>query len=249
MNRSSFVNRNRLSWWFPRIPLRIAAPETRLVMYEGRDSLVALLDGKVPDGFYKLRTGLIEMGDTLGWPIFLRTDYLSGKHDWKDTCYVAGRDDISQHIELLVEHSFMADMETFPTDIWVVRKMIPTSPAFMAFPGQMPIVKERRYFVQDGKVVCHHPYWPEDVFNDQQYKMFRKPRTSCRDWRERLSEMNEETRHEIRLLSKLSSIVGTAIGGEWSIDWLWSESYGQWYLIDMAEAKDSYHWSGCRYAL
>ncbi len=241
MNRSSFLNRNRMSWWLPRVPMRIAIPVTRFVGYSGRDSLVDLLDGKVPDGFYKLRTGLTEMGDELGWPIFLRTDYLSGKHSWKNTCYVSGREDVSKHIGALIEHSLMADMETFPVDIWVARKMIPTSPAFIYVPGQMPIVKERRYFVQDGKVVCHHPYWPEDVFNDQC--------TSRSDWRERLDVINEEPRHEVRLLSKLSSIVATAIGGQWSIDWLWSESEGKWYLIDMAEAKHSYHWPGCRYAL
>ena len=241
MNRLSLVNRNRLSWWFPRIPLRIAVPETRFVIYEGRDSLVDLLDGKVPDGFDDLCDRLVEIGHEFGWPIFLRTDYLSGKHGWKDTCCVSRPKDIGDHIRQLVDHSFMADMETFPVDIWVARKMIPTSPAFVAFSGQMPIVKERRYFVQDGKVVCHHPYWPEDAFNDN--------RVDCDDWREKLNEINEETRHEIRLLSKLSSIVATAIGGQWSIDWLWSESEGKWYLIDMAEAKHSYHWPGCRYTL
>lgn len=240
MNRLSFLNRNRLSWWLPRVPLDIAVPETRVVTYTGNENLVCLLDGKIPDGFDDLCDRLVEIGHEFGWPIFLRTDYLSGKHGWKDTCCVSRPKDIGGHIEQLVDHSLMADMETFPTDLWVVRKMIPTSPAFTAFPGEMPIVKERRYFVQDSKVICHHPYWPENAFNDR--------RVNCDDWRERLSEINKETHAEIRTLSQLSSKVGAAIGGAWSIDWLWSEDESRWYLIDMAEAESSYHCPECKFS-
>jgi len=125
----------------------------------------------------------------------------------------------------------------FPTDCWIARAMIPTIAAFTAFRGNMPIVKERRYFVQDAKVVCHHPYWPPSVFDDA--------RVSIGGWRKRLDAMNIEDKDEIGLLSQLSSKVGAEIPGAWSIDWLWSEQKSQWFLTDMAEAKLSYHWPGC----
>ena len=57
--------------------------------------------------------------------------------------------------------------------------------------------------------------------------------------------MNYESDGEVALLSELSSSVGAAIGGAWSVDWLWSELKGLWFLIDMAEADLSYHWPGC----
>ncbi len=239
-------NRNRLSYWFPLIPSGIRVPRTLIMKYtnlgsrESRDAndLINLLDGKIPPGFNNFCAMVMDAGNKVGWPFFLRTDYMSGKHCWKDTCYVQDPTcNISKHIVSLVETSALADILGFPTDVWVVREMIPTTPAFTAFWGDMPIVKERRYFVQDDKVVCHHPYWPPDAFENC--------RISRDNWRHRLDIMNTETHDEIELLSGLSSKVGEAIGGAWSIDWLWSEQKAQWFLTDMAEAKSSYHWSGC----
>jgi len=140
----------------------------------------------------------------------------------------------------LVEESFIADLLGFPTDCWIARELIPTKAAFYAFRGNMPIVKERRYFVQDGKVVCHHPYWPAEAIENRV--------TNCvcnSNWVKLLYDINKETDYEIDLLSRLSGEVGDTIRGEWSIDWLWSESLGKWFLIDMADANQSYHWAGC----
>lgn len=233
--RDSLENKTRLSWWFPRIPSDILTPKT-IIVGCGYD-LINLLDGKTPPGFDNLCSTLIYFGDQLGWPLFLRTDYLSGKYDWEDTCYVPGPDDIPRHVAHLVGESALADIMGFPTDRWIARELIPTQAAFSAFRGKMPIVKERRYFVQDSQVMCHHPYWPPVAFNGKS--------VFIGDWKERLFTMNYENDEEVRLLSKLSSKVGAAIGGAWSIDWLWSEQRGQWYLTDMAEAGMSYHWPGC----
>ena len=238
-------NRNRLSWWFPRIPPDILVPKTVIIPYEswGQNDeddcdLVGLLDGQTsPPGFDSLCNTVILSGCALGWPMFLRTDFLSGKHSWKDTCCISLAKDVPRSITKLVEFSCEADMWGFPTDCWIARKMIPTTPAFKAFRGNMPIVKERRYFVQDDKVVCHHPYWPEEAFGNV--------RVSVDGWKEHLQCMNRESDHEIDLLSRRSSRVGAAIGGSWSIDWLWSEPECRWYLTDMAEADKSYHWSEC----
>lgn len=234
--RFSLENRNRLSWWFPKIPDDIWVPRTQGIVYN-EDDLINLLDGKTPEGFSILCERIVLAGDDLGWPLFLRTDYLSGKHNWKFTCCISRPKDIRGHVARLVEESEMADLAGFPTDRWIAREMIPTTPAFTAFAGDMPIVKERRYFVQDAQVVCHHPYWPPDAFRSQP--------VSVDNWFKLLDEMNEQGKDEIDLLSSLSSKVGAAIGGAWSIDWLWSEPRKQWYLTDMAEAKVSYHWPEC----
>lgn len=234
--RKNLGNKTRLSYWFSQIPSDILVPNTEIVFYD-RDNLINLLDGQMPIGFRSLCDKLIGIGNRLGWPLFLRTDYLSGKHNWENTCYVSSSRDIPSHVIRLVEESALADMLGFPTDCWIVREIIPTSATFTAFRGDMPIVKERRYFVQDDKVICHHPYWPSTVFNET--------RVSIEDWKKHLDIINLESNDEIRLLSNLSSKVGAAVTGAWSIDWLWSEQRGQWFLIDMAEAKSSYHWPGC----
>ncbi|MCK5613414.1 hypothetical protein KAR91_66705, partial [Candidatus Pacearchaeota archaeon] len=84
-----------------------------------------------------------------------------------------------------------------------------------------------------------HPYWPMQAF------LIGDTYCEFPNWEKLLDEMNVESDSEITLLSGLSSKVGAAIGGSWSIDWLWSEQEGKWYLTDMAEADVSYHWPKC----
>ncbi|KKN98829.1 hypothetical protein LCGC14_0140700 [marine sediment metagenome] len=244
MDRLDWNNRNRLSWWFPKIPKEILVPETRIFPKcvwadcgANHFVLIGVLDGRKPEAFDTLCWQLKAAGDELGYPFFLRTDYLSGKHGWNDTCFVTHAIEIPCHVARLIEESIGADILGFPPDCWIARKMISTIPSFFAFHGDMPIVKERRYFVQDSKVLCHHPYWPSEAFDFV--------RVSIDSWPTQLDEMNYQSSGEISLLSDLSAKVGGVVGGAWSIDWLWSEPEQQWYLIDMAEAETSYHWKNC----
>ena len=234
-------NKNRLSWWFPRISHYIPAPKTVIIPYTG-DDLLNILDGKTPIDFASLCTRITNAGNKLGWPIFLRTDYLSGKHNWEDTCHVPNSECVAKRVTHLVEESAIADIMGFPTDCWIARELIPTQAAFRAFRGDMPIVKERRYFVQDAQVMCHHPYWPMEAF------LLGDLACEVPNWKELLAEMNVEDVVEVGLLSELSSKVGAALGGAWSIDWLWSQERNKWFLTDMADAAQSYHWPGCSHA-
>ena len=249
-DRLSLDNRNRLSWWFPRIPPSINIPKTTVVTFDGGpNGLIGLLDGEVVPEFSLLCEKIKVAATDVGFPFFLRTDFLSGKHNWRRTCCVSSVVDIPSHVCGLVEDSCLADMEGFPIDRFAVREMLPTIPAFWAFRGDMPITKERRYFVKDGKVTCHHPYWPHKSFelpSDTSLGGGVIARTTCDDWRRVLDDLNVETEDEVLLLSGLSEEVGIAIGGEWSIDWLWSNQRGKWYLTDMAEAGHSFHWHGCQ---
>lgn len=247
MNRGHPEDRTRLSWWFPKLPPHICVPQTIIIPYTGPD-LISILCGEIPidetkesvdKEFVSLCVKIKNAGDELGWPLFFRTDYLSGKHNWKNSCHMPGLECIKERVMHLVEESAMADALGFPADCWIARKLIPTKCAFHAFRGDMPIVKERRYFVQDDKVVCHHPYWPMDAF------LLEDLACSVPNWKKLLAEMNVEDVAEISILSELSSSVGATLGGAWSIDWLWSEQECRWYLIDMAGAAQSYHWSEC----
>lgn len=237
--RSDPNNRTRFSWWFPRLPSHpdIFVPKTKIIRRHQNHNLICLLDNKKPPDYDSFCNWIIKAGNEVGWPMFLRTDFLSDKHHWVKSCSVKNPQQVRSSIFKLVETSAMADLIGFPTDCWVVREQILTCPAFFAFYGHMPIVKERRYFVNDDQVICHHPYWPPEAFYNSPVSVGR--------WKELLDEINIETDSEIELLTKLSSLVGATLGGKWSVDWMWSEHDQRWFLIDMGETKHSYHWPGC----
>ena len=110
---------------------------------------------------------------------------------------------------------------------------------FKAFPGSLPINRKRSYFVGDGKVRCHHPYWPLDAFESysgslSQYELELK-----------LSALNFESDEEVAYLTGMAEKVSDAIPGEWSLDFS-MDNNGKWWAIDMAEAFKSYHWPDCK---
>ena len=226
-----------LEEWYPLVMDLVATPRT-VILHAGVD-LAPLLYGNeegAPDVRAEARQLSVDIAHAAeavgGYPIFLRTGHTSGKHQWRDTCFVPDRASIPQHIYNIVEYSEMADMFGLPTEVWVVRELLTTEPAFHAF-ADMPVTAERRYFVVDGKVVGHHPYWPPDSLEDSD--------TDVRDWRKRLEQLNQQPASEIELLTALTEKVGGVLPGAWSVDWLWAQ--GQWWLTDMAWAEVSYVWS------
>lgn len=98
----------------------------------------------------------------------------------------------------------------------------------------MPVASERRYFINKGQIQCHHPYWILDSIHDP----------SVDNWRELLTELNEETPEEVKLLSKYALSVAEILEGYWSVDFALSNK-GEWYLIDMAKGEDSFHNDQC----
>jgi hypothetical protein len=119
----------------------------------------------------------------------------------------------------------------------MLRKYIPMQSSYKAFRG-MPVNPERRYFVQDGKVVCHHAYWIEDAITA--YGDTKLPK----NWKELSAAMNKETDCEIAQLTTYAEAVSAAVEGHWSVDFC-KGADGLWYLIDMAQAKSSWHPADC----
>jgi hypothetical protein len=72
-----------------------------------------------------------------------------------------------QHVYEIAEYSECADMIGIPWDTWVVREFLPTIPIGVC-PGygNMPVCREFRYFIEDGRYVCSHPYWPREALID-----------------------------------------------------------------------------------
>jgi hypothetical protein len=122
----------------------------------------------------------------------------------------------------------MVDMMGLPHDVWVVREMLPTQPVFHCkFYGNMPVVREWRYFVDGARVAYGIPYWPEEAL--------RQGEPDVANWESFIPRLHEEPGSKVE---ELAYLVGERIGGQWSVDVL--ECGNDWYVTDMAIASRSY---------
>ncbi len=231
----------RLSYWFPLIEAAgLPVPRTRIVRVSPEDMALLYpfcLDGEGDPAAWRRLIAAIEMAahELRGPPWFLRTDYTSGKHSWKDTCYIPDLDDLPSHVSRLIEESEMASMIGLPWDAWVIREFLRTPPRFYAF-SSMPITREFRYFVRDGVIDHRQPYWPDHAIEDHFYDNPEPP-----DWRETLARMSRLYPAEKDKLDRMTLAASAAVPGFWSVDWLETVG-GDWYLTDMAEGEKSFRW-------
>lgn len=250
---------SRLSHWFPIVAE--ALPESRYPktwIVPAPCDLTCVLDGKEPPCFDTLRFSLdFAARDLGGYPVFLRHDLCSAKHDWAKTCYVPDAESLASHLVASIEYWHMANwFANGGDDVWIVREYVPVWPAVMtAFEG-MPIGPERRYIVRDGRVTDHFPYWPLTalwnripdayfVLDDAPLKPARLaspapvrseqfPHAVARN----VGPISYESPEEIAELTELAEIVGAALGGAWSIDFM--HTARGWLLIDCALAAESW---------
>lgn len=225
-----------LCYWYPRISAELPTPKTEIVPLQDGDIdvLFGALDGKrLPDEF---KTRIINGAASFDYPLFMRTDFTSGKHDFLDTCFVKGVEQIIQHAVALFEDTICKDISL---TAFVFREFLQLESGFTAFRG-LPIAKERRYFVEDGKVLCHHPYWPEDAIRGE---VTRKGD----GWKDILRQLNTETPDEVEILSAMASTFSQRVPGAWSVDFAKTvyDCPRDWILIDAAEAFRSWHPSDC----
>lgn len=172
--------------------------------------------------------------DSIGYPLFFRTDQASHKHGWKRGSYIEKPEDLKTHVSDVVEFNHMVGMFGLPYKAFVFRQYIPMGSTFTAFYGDMPVNPERRYFIGEGKVVCRHEYWVEGAIQN----------ASVPDWKEKLALLNRQPEYEKILLGDYAEQVSRALPGDWSVDFC-RDSMGKWWLIDMAAADASFHVPGC----
>jgi len=231
--------RNCLSYWFPILQAAGApVPETRILKLSDDDgwALVEVLDGKTPEPLARVVTFIEESAAELGLPMFLRTGQGSGKHEWDCCCNVTGKLSFAQHVASLIEWSHCVDFIGLPHNVWVCRKMLAVEPLFRCTRyGGMPVVREWRYFVRDGSVLCVHPYWPADAL------VHGKPDRAMVPQDVRWLHADPPDRADT-----LAGIVADAFkaDGYWSVDVL--EAVGEtYYVTDMADGEASFHWPAC----
>jgi hypothetical protein len=216
--------------WYPKIKdLPIPQPKTEMLVIEPKD-LAILMNEVVPDSAVKK---VKVVCDRMGYPCFLRTDLASGKHSWKKSCFVDNPNNLWDHVLEVVSFNLCADIMGLDFKAFAVREFIQMDSRFTAFYGDMPVNPERRYFIKDGKVVCHHPYWIEEAIEDSKTP-------SIPNWRDVARELNTETEDEIKLLTSYAEMVAKEFDGYWSVDFCKSKD-GRWILIDMARGEKSWH--------
>jgi len=214
-------------------------PKTKIIkMPEKAQKVIwGLFDGNEGDEADRKPLGyfieeLIAAATDMGFPCFLRTDHTSAKHSWEDTCFVKSVSDLMGHVYQIAEASEIADMIGLPWDTWAVREFLPTIPIGVCSRyGNMPVCREFRYFIEDGRYVCSHPYWPMDSLIDGGFDI------SQQEYDALCSGRTQE-------LDQIAIAAGRAIGGAWSVDVL--DTQRGWFVTDMAEAHKSFHWAGCK---
>ncbi|KKN21400.1 hypothetical protein LCGC14_0925850 [marine sediment metagenome] len=226
------ISKTSMLYWYPKIEgVGIPMPKTEIVQIPF-NHLLRMLDGKMIPKRYV--TKIMEATEKIGYPLFMRTDMGSAKHSWQQTCYVPTQKDLFQHVYCLIDTTMAMGMfgELDPNAL-VFREFLYLEDAFVAF-DELPISKERRYFIKDGEVICHHPYWIEGAI-EKDWRS-NKPK----HWRELLSKLNTEHDNEIRFLTVYSNQIAKVLSGYWSVDFA-KVLGGNWYLIDMAEGEKSWH--------
>lgn len=238
MSANRPIDRTALSYWFPKIEAAgLPVPRTKIFKMpaDAQQVIWNALDGKTDAGTPLLdfaRHVAAESAD-LGYPLFLRTDHTSGKHDWKDTCFVAGPDDLPKHMLGIAEYSEMSSLMGMPWTTWVAREMLPTIPLGVCpHFGNMPVCREFRVFVDGPEIICHHAYWPLHALHQGGCDMTEEEHADLCHRQDALPD-----------ILALASKAGKTCGGAWSVDVL--DTARGLFVTDMAEAHKSFHWPDC----
>ena len=224
--------------WYPKVKDVLPCPKTVIVELTDDEisSLVGMLDGIPPSPWLVDR--LDAAAREIGYPLFLRSDQGSGKHEWKDTCYVPFEGALLKHVAQLVAWHEMAGILGLSFRALVFREFLTLDAPFTAF-NDMPVARERRYFVRDGKAVCWHPYWAE-----QAVLAYRGATPLPADWQQQLAQLNAMDDAEVATLTGMAETFGEQNPGFWSVDFAMTKA-GQWVLIDAARGELSWHPDDC----
>lgn len=227
-------DKNALSYWFPHIAdAGLPVPATRIIPVA--HDLRCLMDMQIPEGWDDLVEAVTEAAGELGYPAFLRTGHLSGKHRWKDACYLDHPENVQTRLARLVEESEMAGIFGLPCDEFAVRQFLKLKTiCTCAGYGDMPVGREFRFFANENGVEHWQPYWPPESVRQGYPSEFK--------WRAALQEASRLSKGEERMLGSMAIAAAAAVDDDsWSVDFL-QDTDGIWWLTDMAEGIRSFRW-------
>ena len=151
------MDKSSLLYWYPKIKnLDIPQPKTETILLTEKE-LSTTYNEQISKSLLERTEKVITQEFNL--PVFIRTDLSSAKHYWKKSCFYDGTNELWKHLWEVIEFNLCADIMGLPFKALVIREYIPMDSRVTAFIGSMPVNPERRYFIDKGKVLCHHPYW------------------------------------------------------------------------------------------
>jgi hypothetical protein len=220
-----------ITYWFPKLK-GLPVPKTFIIKTDITASEQFRYidnDNIIEDKIQKLVSDIKNHASRLGYPIFLRTGQTSAKHDWKNTCFVSNEKKIRYHIDRIILFSCVVDIFGLPADIWAVREFLHLDYAFKAF-DDMPISKEFRFFIDNGKITHEQFYWPENSIENP----------SIKNWKKELkimSVLGSDRNKVFKLVQKIADKFKDDIS--FSVD-ICKTINGNWYITDMAPANVSF---------
>jgi hypothetical protein len=163
MDRLSFRKESEFQNWYSKISGILPTPETIILKLNDdvKKILWTAFDGEAAPADLDLSL-YYDALDCIGYPAFIRTENGSGKHQYDQCCFLGKKEDLYGHMVSLLEWSETVDLFGLSFNFLVIRKFLPPISEFKAFLG-MPVAKEYRVFIRDGKYVCKHFYWPEEA--------------------------------------------------------------------------------------
>jgi hypothetical protein len=235
------IGPNSALFWLPNLE-GMSMPRTEIVLTDFAD-VGPLLDGKAPKK--EAIEAIKAAARRIGYPVFVRTDLASAKHDGPES-YRADEDkDITTVVARTMEFNELASMMGLPWSAFLVREFLDLDAAFSAFGGH-PIAREWRFFTKDGKVICKHFYWPAAAIKF--HKGHEVP-----DWQKKLAAIRATPSVPMKELEALAEEAVSRLPKvkEWKNTDGWSVDFakgfnGKWYLIDMAVAAESWHPDSCK---
>lgn len=230
------MNKNSALIWLPKIvEASLPTPKTEIVEYNHR-RVIEIFDGADVPEFTGLIQNVKSACNRIGYPVFIRTDLSSAKHDGPNAYRADSDSDIIRVLSSTLEDNEMKFwLEPEPPKAILVREWLNLDSPFSAFRGHA-IAREWRFFADSEKVRCFHPYWPEDSI---QFLGIPEPDS----WRNSLKTLHNEPEN-IEELKQLAVLAAGLYGCYASVD-IAMDVTGKWWLTDMATAEDSYHWPSC----
>jgi len=229
------MNKNSALIWLPKlVSAGIDTPKTEIVEYDHRN-IIEVFDKSDLPMFQNLVDRVKLACERIGYPVFIRTDLSSAKHDGPSAYRIGGESDIRNVLLATIEDNETKFwLEPEPPMAILVRKWIDLNSLFSAFGGHA-IAREWRFFADSEKVKCFHPYWPEDSMQFEG--------TEPNGWKELLNDLHKIPEN-IEELKRLAIVSAGLYGCDSSVD-IAMDVNGKWWVTDMATAEDSYHWPSC----
>ena len=253
-DRMEMERQSSMLYWWPKIlHLNIPMPPTISMHVKNSAMEAAVNGGPLPDF-----THAKGIANAMGYPLFIRSDHMSAKHEWNRTCYVTRSEDLVQHIFNIAETTYLSSMfDEVTFNAVFLRKFLDLERAgFDAFGFGFPVSKEVRCFIRNGKKKCQHPYWFADAIREWADGMDSlvgklKPGSKIKNpvpdgWEQMLDRMNVLTDADQSEIDRCLELVGEAFEGYWSADFAKGID-GRWYLLDMARGEVSFHFPGCKH--